>query len=337
MDGGQVTLHGPSQAVRAETCAPLRRAVDAGTVNIWAYGRGAYPGTRLPPDVLPQLCSVGCAESRSAPGWRLERYRARGIEICGVTSGSARFTCGDTDYELDAGSMTITRPWQPHRIAKAAAGRARMCWFVIDVGADRPNQDWRWPSWLPIPGPDLERLTDLLRHNETPVWSSGDAVGEAISRLERALRGPVSQPVARVALGIAEVMVELTDHLERQQIELDPALSSTERVVTLFLEDLADRLDEPWTLNRMAESCGLGRTRFVYYCKQAVNVAPQEYLTELRLNRAAELLHSSDLSIAQVALRCGFQTGQYFSTAFRRRFGCTPGAIRSKGGSRHAS
>jgi AraC family L-rhamnose operon regulatory protein RhaS len=147
----------------------------------------------------------------------------------------------------------------------------------------------------------------------------------------------VSQPVARVALGIAEVLVEMTDQLDRQEIALDPYLSSTERVVELFLDGLTERLDEPWTLNRMAESCGLGRTRFVHYCKQVVNVAPQEYLADLRLRRAAEMLHRTDLSISQIALRCGFQTSQYFSTVFRRRFGCTPGASRGTGGSRHAS
>lgn len=337
MAAEQVALRGPSQTVHGRGCAPVRRAAESGALQLWAYGRGPYPGAPLHPDSLPGLHSVGSAESCSEPGWLLDRRDPDGIEVLCVTDGTLAFWCGDREYELGAGSVTITRPWQPRRFAKSAPGRASACWFIIDVAAARPNQDWRWPPWLPIPAPDLNRLTQLLRHNETPVWQATAAVTRSVGRLERRLREPVSRPVARVALGIAQVLVELTDQLEGRQIELDPYLASTERMVEMFLGRLGDRLDEPWTLNRMAESCGLGRTRFVHYCKRATGVSPQEYLAELRLARAADMLHTTDLTVAQIALQCGFQTSQYFSTVFRRRFGVSPGASRTEGVPDHVS
>jgi AraC family L-rhamnose operon regulatory protein RhaS len=134
---------------------------------------------------------------------------------------------------------------------------------------------------------------------------------------------------ARIATCISEIFIEIGDLLEQQQPELDAYLSSTERTVALFLQGLADRVDEPWTVDDMAHECGLGRTRFVHYCKQAVNLPPLEYLNQLRIAKATELLQGTDLRITDVAARSGFSSSQYSSTVFRRYTGLPPGAVRA--------
>ena len=111
---------------------------------------------------------------------------------------------------------------------------------------------------------------------------------------------------------------------------LDPYLSSTERTVRLFLEQLKERTQEPWSVDRMAEECGLGRTRFVHYCKTMTNLTPLEYLNLVRLEQAKHLLISTDLRVSDIAQLCGFQSSQYFSTSFRRATGTQPAQLRKE-------
>ena len=59
--------------------------------------------------------------------------------------------------------------------------------------------------------------------------------------------------------------------------------------------------------------------------------SPLEYLTELRINKAKELLLQSDFeSVAKVALRCGFYDSLYFSTCFKKHTSLSPLAYRKK-------
>ena len=52
-------------------------------------------------------------------------------------------------------------------------------------------------------------------------------------------------------------------------------------------------------------------------------------LIQARLNHAADLLRrDADHSITDIALACGFTSSQYFATAFRRLYRCTPTAYR---------
>lgn len=318
------TFTGPGGTFVADTCAPLREAGDSGQIGLWAYGRGTYPGQPMDPAVLPQLKNVGLWEVTSDQPWGLDWHRNEGIEITAVTAGNIPFSCESEDFDLTAGHLTITRPWQLHRVGRPNVGSSTLTWLILDVEVRRPNQGWVWPSWLPIPEADLNRLTELLSHNERPVWRAGKDMLAAVNTLQRTLRGEVSQPMARVATSVAEIFIELRDLLERQEPVLDPYLSSTERTVQLFLKRLAERTQEQWTIDQMAAECGLGRTRFTYYCRQMMNVSPLEYLLNLRIEQAKRLLTQTDLRVADIAQLAGFQSSQYFSTTFRRHTGLQP-------------
>jgi AraC-like DNA-binding protein len=57
----------------------------------------------------------------------------------------------------------------------------------------------------------------------------------------------------------------------------------------------------------------------------AAGKSPTAYVLERRLQRAAEWLRQEpEVSVAEVALRCGFADPNYFSRAFRAHLGCTP-------------
>nr|WP_244962220.1 helix-turn-helix domain-containing protein [Algibacter amylolyticus] len=79
----------------------------------------------------------------------------------------------------------------------------------------------------------------------------------------------------------------------------------------------------------MAESAGVGVTRFTHHCKRLTNVTPMRYLTMKRLELAKKLLlEQSELSISEVAYMSGFTTSQYFATVFKKHEKCSPNSYR---------
>jgi transcriptional regulator GlxA family with amidase domain len=58
---------------------------------------------------------------------------------------------------------------------------------------------------------------------------------------------------------------------------------------------------------------------------------PKAYRLRLRLSRCAVLLLTSDRTVLDIALSCGFQSHESFTRAFGRHFGMTPRAYRARG------
>lgn len=56
----------------------------------------------------------------------------------------------------------------------------------------------------------------------------------------------------------------------------------------------------------------------------------KSYLVELRMEKACELLRTTELYVYQVARETGYPNSQYFSVAFRRHTGCSPSEYRER-------
>lgn len=74
----------------------------------------------------------------------------------------------------------------------------------------------------------------------------------------------------------------------------------------------------------LAEMAFLSPSRYRELFKCATGLSPMDYITELRLRRARELLAQGELSTEQVSVRCGYQDRTYFQRIFKKRMGCTP-------------
>ncbi|MBO4887146.1 MAG: PocR ligand-binding domain-containing protein [Firmicutes bacterium] len=112
-----------------------------------------------------------------------------------------------------------------------------------------------------------------------------------------------------------------------------------ERMATLREDMLAVRLDsylsahytQKLSSSAVAEYLGIGRTQLYELSRQMYGCGVAEHIRDLRVGRAKELLKGHrDLSIAEVAERCGFSDYNYFITVFSRETGCSPGAFRKE-------
>ena len=101
------------------------------------------------------------------------------------------------------------------------------------------------------------------------------------------------------------------------------------RFVTEYIED---NLETDLALLDLANILQMSVFHFARSFKQSTGLTPHQYVLRKRIERAKSLLVDQGLSIAEVALRCGFGSQSNFTTAFRRLTNATPGAYRNASG-----
>jgi AraC-like DNA-binding protein len=102
----------------------------------------------------------------------------------------------------------------------------------------------------------------------------------------------------------------------------DPALAPA-------LACLHARPEHPWTVSELAHEAAVSRSLLDQRFRDVLGLSPIRYLTEWRMHIAADLLASTDLTVAQVARRTGYDSQEAFSRAFKRRMGSAPSTWRT--------
>jgi AraC family transcriptional regulator len=90
-------------------------------------------------------------------------------------------------------------------------------------------------------------------------------------------------------------------------------------------EILRNNLHEPPNLEVLARQVGCSHYYLSRLFSQEVGLTIQQYLRQIRLERAAELLRTGQCNVTEAAFAVGYNSLSHFSTAFHEAFGCCPG------------
>lgn len=90
------------------------------------------------------------------------------------------------------------------------------------------------------------------------------------------------------------------------------------------VEKIERDFSSPIKIAALAKASGMSHVNFSHRFSAATGMNPIEYLRMTRLSNAKELLVNTDLSIAEVSARCGFDNQFYFSKCFREQFDLSP-------------
>jgi AraC-like DNA-binding protein len=95
--------------------------------------------------------------------------------------------------------------------------------------------------------------------------------------------------------------------------------------------DLVDRhYAEPLDLDSLASTAGVSKYHFLRCFASAYGRTPAAYLTERRIERAQDLLRTSNLTVTEVCMLVGYSSLGSFSTKFRQLVGVSPSAYQAK-------
>jgi AraC-like DNA-binding protein len=86
---------------------------------------------------------------------------------------------------------------------------------------------------------------------------------------------------------------------------------------------------EPVISNKsLAVQVGMSVNAYARHFKNQTGVSPRRYLSRMRIEKACNLLHHSELSIEQIASACGFSDRYYFTRVFKKHMKTSPGVYR---------
>lgn len=91
---------------------------------------------------------------------------------------------------------------------------------------------------------------------------------------------------------------------------------------------IADQFQKPPSIPKLARLVGLNQTKLKSLFKATFGTTINDFTQKCRMDRAAELLTSSDIGVAEVAYAVGYEYPANFSNAFKRYFGHTPRQLR---------
>lgn len=111
---------------------------------------------------------------------------------------------------------------------------------------------------------------------------------------------------------------------EEQQVQ--PEMSSHDRK---FMEKLTKLMEKNMDngeliVDDLVKELAVSRSVFFKKLKMLTGLAPIEFIKEMRVKRAAQLIESGDFNMTQIAYMVGINDPRYFSKCFKQRFGMTP-------------
>lgn len=101
--------------------------------------------------------------------------------------------------------------------------------------------------------------------------------------------------------------------------------------IKAMLQYIQAHYAEELTLTKIAQSANLSANECLRCFRSMIGSTPIRYVKQVRIQKAAELLTSTDRKISDIGGACGFQEMSYFAKSFRELKGCTPGDFRKSG------
>ncbi|RQO30130.1 hypothetical protein DBR32_11120 [Taibaiella sp. KBW10] len=92
---------------------------------------------------------------------------------------------------------------------------------------------------------------------------------------------------------------------------------------------IEENISHPCSLIDLAHQVGTNECTLKKGFRALLDTSVYSYWNDLKMQKAYAMLQESDTSIADIALDTGFKTPQHFSTAFKKKYGLTPGKVRS--------
>ena len=116
--------------------------------------------------------------------------------------------------------------------------------------------------------------------------------------------------------------------LSKQQNNYFTALNDPYLSQALYL--MHHQADTDWSLESLAHSVGMSRSRFANHFHHLVGITPMKYLLSCRMQLARQTINQTNTSLVHIAEQVGYASDSAFKKAFKRFFGKTPASFRKK-------
>ncbi len=262
--------------------------------------------------------------------WRNYMHVHTYFEVCYAFAGEGTFEMLGTVHKVKRGDVFVAKPREEHEIISSRRD---------------PLGIYFWSYTLVPPGSaDTRRAPDdpidrlLHAFVESKAWVSARVPGmgrtlellaEEASRAEPGYVNLIEGLTRKLLVDTARAVVEAKVAAEQP---LPRADGPSKVPVAQAMRYMRDNHGRPLAIHEVAAQVCLSERHFTRQFKQQTGKSPLDFLTEVRMESAAQLLLDRSLAIKDVAAGAGYPDVRYFTTVFRKTTGVTPAAYRERGG-----
>lgn len=245
-----------------------------------------------------------------------------------IKEGSGQLMVGDYLGRFEPGEIFLFSSNMPHVFRSDAA--------YFDPGGEKHSLGYTLFFDFEALGKGLLEVEELAGLNQWLQQTKGSFV----------IQGKAKEPLANdiADFGPKESFDKLLSALQiLRKLQQPDILSPLNRIIPQknYTETEGKRMgqvmsyilsnsQEPISLKEVADKANLSKEAFCRFFKERTGKTFTEFLTQVRIHQACQLLQKKDSSISQIAYSCGFHNLSYFNRAFKKIQGETPKEFRER-------
>ena len=129
---------------------------------------------------------------------------------------------------------------------------------------------------------------------------------------------------------ISEIWLILLSVIQEADSSAFRTVTKNQDRILSMMSFIQENYGEKLTLEQIADAASVSTRECLRCFQESIRQSPMDYLIEYRVQIAKKLLQTTNFSITEIALRCGFNSNSYFTKIFRRSCGKTPNAYRKE-------
>ena len=302
-----------------DVCGPIE-VFDAANGVASTTGRNGYDAGIATLDGSPVTCSSGVGLTAR---WSLDQLATNPPDTLLVAGGTGQYRATKDPAFVEAIGRVAG---SSRRVGSVCTGA-----FVLAAAGlldgRRATTHWASASTLQAEHPDVVVEPDRIYTRDGEIWTSAGIT----AGMDLALAMVAADLDDEVARQVAQWLVIYLRRSGGQSQFSAPVTAATARrdEIRLVQDRIAADPTAPCTVETLAAVASMSPRHFARTFAAQVGTTPARYVESCRIDLARSLLETTDLTVAEVARRCGVGDASTLHRAFERRLGTTPAAYRS--------
>lgn len=253
-----------------------------------------------------------------------------GLSLKYVNQGRELYQTEEREYEVEAGQFLLVNHEQRVQISiQSEEPVVGTCLFIDPkllteaIQVQQQSLEQNLDNIISHKSHSVECFEAVYSIDQHPV------VSNLLQRVHRCRQSSLSaEEQQELYWGIAEVLLqhEYSTHQQIQRIASEKRSTKEElyRRLLIAIDFMYQNFDKKISIREIATAACLSEYHFMRTFRQSFGQSPNQFLSNLRLQKAAALLREQRHSVTEVATLCGFSDVQYFSKTFRRAYNQAP-------------
>lgn len=256
----------------------------------------------------------------AAPQWE----EVQSLSLCVIAQGRQCVTIDGNDYHCDPFQyLVLGNNLQFQAEILEASPAKQFLSFVLQID---PAMVHRVSSDI-LQGRRTTAFTSSRpskEANQTFVSALDYDLMDAILRFLRALSTKADRQVL-APIYMNEMVYRVLQAEQYTRLIEMAASESASNPVSAIIAYVHEHIGEPLSVSDLAEQAFMSPSAFSHLFRDVTGKSPYQFVKEMRLNRARELLIENESSITQISQAVGYRSTSHFINEFRERYGMTPG------------